>query len=210
MLSASLAGQSKSQTLTVLPPNISLKLSPSEVFGGDGTAVKGILVSNVAAPVGGFVFTVSTNDSSVSTPVTVTMAYRAKTVNFSVAHVAVTRLRTVTVSAVSPYGGASAGLAVKPNQVKSLVLSPRLAKGGSATVVTGTVTLAVPAGVGGVTVALASNSAFASVAGSIVIPAGNTQGTFVVSHKVVTATTSVSIAAGLGGAKVAAILRLTR
>ena len=76
--------------------------------------------------------------------------------------------------------------------------------------VTGTVTLAIPAGAGGVTVSLASNSAFASVPGSILIPAGKTQGTFVVNHKAVTATTSVALSAGLGGASVSATMRLTR
>ena len=209
-ITASLTGQSKSQILTVVPPTITMKLTPSEVFGGDGTAVKGSLTSNVAAPVGGFVFTISSSDSSVSAPVTVTMAYRAKTVLFNVAHAAVPSLRTVKINATSPYGGASAALTVKANQVKSLVLSPNLAKGGSPTVVTGTVTLAIPAGAGGVTVSLASNSAFASVPGSILIPAGKTQGTFVVNHKAVTATTSVALSAGLGGASVSATMRLTR
>jgi FG-GAP repeat len=208
-LSASLNGKSVTQSLVVVPRTIALKIAPTTVLGGDGTAVKGTITSDIAAPAAGIVFTLTADDGSVDVPVTVTLPAKAKAVAFNIGHRAVASQRTVTIRMTSTAGGASAGLTIKPNQVKSLVLTPKTAKGGSSTVVTGTVTLAGPAGTGGATVLLGSDSGYALVGVTVLVPAGQTSATFTVKHKVVPAATTATISASLGGATVAATLRLT-
>src|SRR5262249_48952216 len=90
----------------------------------------------------------------------------------------------LTVNAPSPGSGTIAGLDIAPNSVV----------GGQANA-TGTVTLASPAGAGGGLLTLSSNNGAASVPASIVIPQGQTSGTFGVTTSTVSSTTSATITA---------------
>ena len=89
----------------------------------------------------------------------------------------------------------SAGVTVNVMGVTAVTLNPATLLGGNPS--QGTVTISAPAGTGGVTVALSSsNTAVASVPGSVVVPAGNTSATFPITTAAVGISTKVTITAG--------------
>jgi trimeric autotransporter adhesin len=92
-------------------------------------------------------------------------------------------------------------------QLESLSLSASQAASGSS--VQGTVFLSIPAGSGGVTVALSSNSTAASVPSSVTIPAGSTSASFTVSAGTVGSNQAVTITAAYNGSSAQATLTVT-
>jgi uncharacterized repeat protein (TIGR03803 family) len=101
-------GQSRSATLTVVPPAgvtlSSLTLSPTLVRGGFNSV--GTVRLTAAAPAGGAVVTLKSSSPGVaSVPASVTVAAGLSSVTFTVRTVRVIRSTTVTISAA--YGGAT-------------------------------------------------------------------------------------------------------
>jgi hypothetical protein len=115
---------------------------------------------------------------------------------FTVTHFAQAVKRDFSVKATT---GASFARGVATNQPPSpisVTMSPSSVTGGSSQTVTGTVQLNGPAPTGGITVTLTSSNVSAgTVPTSIVIPAGQTTGTFTVSHKAVKVATTVTVTA---------------
>jgi len=194
------------QTLTVVPPVLTqLSLTPTTVVGGCGTSAGKIVLSG-SAPDGGATVPLSNTNSMAIVPATVTVPAGASTVAFTV------RSKTVTTPAVgsitAAYGGASKTLTftVRPIRVKTLVLSPNPAAGG--TTVSATFTLECAAPAGGIVVSLSSsNTAVAApTVSSVTVPAGATSGSFSVRTSHIATSTNVSIyATAYGVRKIAAL-----
>ena len=208
-LSACTALAQIAATLRVLPPTLSIKLTPDVIVGGSSTAVKLTLSMDVTAPSGGVSFTLTSSDPAVTVPDTVVLPARASSVSVTANHSEVLEAKACTLSAQSSVGSGSIVLTVKPNQIASLVISPNQVKGGSATSVNGTITLAKPAGPGGATITLQSSSTYATVPSSIVIPSGQTTATFSLSHRTVPSARSAIVQATLNSRSITSELRLT-
>jgi probable HAF family extracellular repeat protein len=181
------------QTLTVVPPVLTyLYLSPTTIIGGCRTSAGKVVLSG-AAPAGGAVVTLSNANSMAIVPASVTVPAGASSATFTVG------TRTVITpyigSVTASYGGVSkpVTVTVRPIRVKTLVLSPNPATGG--TTVTASFTLECAAPPGGIVLSLTSgNRAVAApTVSSVTVPAGATSGSFSVQTSRVTASTAVWI-----------------
>ncbi|MCI0350777.1 MAG: DUF4082 domain-containing protein [Acidobacteriales bacterium] len=180
---------------------LSLTLDSGTVIGG--TSANGTVTLRVAAPAGGITVQLSSSNSAVaSVPTDVFVPAGATSASFAITTSGVATSTPVNITA-SLDVVKTAVLTVNPPPLSSLVLNPTsvFSRGTS----TGTITLSVPAPVGGSTVALASDNAAATVPASISIPAGSTTGTFTVTASDVAVTTNVNITATLNGVKTAVL-----
>jgi hypothetical protein len=179
----------------------SLSVNPASVTGGNSST--GTVTLSDAAPSGGAVVTLlSNNTSAASVPSSVTVAAGATSATFTVSTSAVAASTTVTISV--SYNGAtkSASLTVTPTPpplptVSSLTLNPTSVFGGQSS--TGTVTLTGPAPAGGAQVFLSSSNGAASVPSSVLVPAGATSAKFTVNTSFVLISTSATISASYNG-----------
>ena len=171
-------------------PSISLvQVYPVNVLGGQSPL--GVLHLTKAAPAGGVVVSLAAKDGRgftqthvpLSVPASVTVPAGAISANFSITTEAVTASVPVDIyGTIAGVGSRSTVNVGPPASVKpaSLSLTPLTASG--TTPVIGTVTLTGRAPSGGTEVVLKSAyPEFASVPASIVIPAGQTTGTFTIS-----------------------------
>jgi hypothetical protein len=131
-------------------------------------------------------------------PASLTIPQGQTTGTFTVTTSVVGSTQSPTITATSA-NTATAGLTLNPpspgpGTIQSLGISPSTVTGGQQNP-TGTVTLASPAAAGGVLVTLSSNNASATVPASLVIPQGQTSGTFTVTTSVVGSTQSPTITA---------------
>jgi trimeric autotransporter adhesin len=176
-----------------------LSVNPTSVVGG--SASTGTATLTAAAPTGGALVALTSGNPAAGVPASVTIAAGATSATFSVTTSAVTANTAVTLTGT--YNGTSrtSTLTVTPvpppASLNALVLNPTSVTGGAASQATVTLTSAAP--VGGSLVALSSNSAAASVPGSVTVPAGATSAAFTASTSAVTAVTSATISAILGG-----------
>jgi Domain of unknown function (DUF4082)/Bacterial Ig-like domain len=207
-ISATYAGNTASSNLTITPvPAVaSLALNPTTVVGSTSSTATVILTQ--AAPSGGIVVNLSSNNASVaSVPVSVTVAAGNTTATFTVTTNVVSTPALATVTAT--YGNSMAAtLTVNPPIPSSLSANPASVVGGGTS--TATVTLNGPAPTGGATVALSSgNTGVATVPPTVVVNAGATTATFIITTTVVATTTTVSITATYGGSNTSVSLTIT-
>jgi hypothetical protein len=185
----------------------SVGASPNPVVGGNPST--GTVTLSSAAPSGGALISLGSASTAVTVPGSVSVGQGATSASFGITTSAVTTQTLVTLSAT--YGGATktTTFTVNPAAVSttlaSLTLNSTRVKAGSS--VTGTVRLSAPAPAGGATVLLgSSNPALASVPASVVVAAGATSKTFVVSTAAKASTGTVTISASyLGTTKTAAL-----
>jgi hypothetical protein len=206
-ITAAYGGATRSASLTVAPappppPTLSsLTLNPANVFGGQSST--GTVTLTGAAPAGGAIVALSSNNTTVArVPSSVMVAAGATSATFTVSTSAVASSTTVTISGT--YGGAtrSASLTVAPAPpppptLSSLTLNPANVFGGQSS--TGTVTLTGPAPAGGAQVFLSSNNGAATVPSSVIVPAGATSASFTVNTSFVLISTSATISASYNG-----------
>ncbi len=203
-ISASYAGVSASQTLTVNPIQVSVSLSPTSVVGGNPST--GTVTLSGQAPANGLTVTLSSSNTTVATvPGNVIVAAGQTSATFTVTTTAVTSSTSVYITAA--YGGLSnyAYMTVQP-LLRSISVSPYSVIGGNPA--TGTVTLNDLAPSGGTVITLSSSSAAASVPASVTVAAGATTQTFAVTTTTVTQNTSVNLSASNAGTTVSAGLYL--
>ena len=160
---------------------VGLSLSPAVVEGGQSST--GTITLGAAAPAGGMLVTLSSDNATASVPASIVVPQGATTAQFTVTTSTTGSQQTAQITATAG-SAASASLTINPTaagqgQIAGLSLSPGTVDGGDPS--TGTVTLSGAAPAGGVLVTLASNDTNASVPGSIVIPEGETTGQFTVS-----------------------------
>jgi len=174
-VSASRRGVTKTAALTVLAPEVSaLTLTPGTFAGGCKSST-GKVTLTAKAPTGGIVVPLTSTNPVAVVPASVTVPAGSTSATFLITAPAVAANQTGTVTA----GGRGAGLTVRPIGVASLTLSPNPVTGPAP--VQGTVVLECPAGPGDIAVGLSSTSAVARPdVSSLILPAGQSQGTFTV------------------------------
>jgi hypothetical protein len=204
-ISASGGGVTKAATLTVQSLLLSISM-PGSVTGGQTASVTVKL--NGAAPAGGVVVALATNDPVVGVPVSVTVPAGATQVSFLATTSPVAVNTPVLVSASAGGSTRSTVMTVKAPVLFSLMLSPTAVVGGGSS--TGTVRLTGAAPAGGVVVTLAGNHPAATVPESVTVPEGAITATFPITTSPVTADTAVSIAATGGGVTKAVTLTVRR
>jgi sugar lactone lactonase YvrE len=196
--------------VSVIPPSSTLgtvsqvTLNPPTVTGGDSST--GTITLASPAGSGGVTATITSNIPSVTTPATVTVPPGATSVNFPVnttpvsspaaGSVTVTSADSVsTPIAVIPAGGSGGTGTGAPGvgTISGLSINPSTITGGEPA--SGTVTLASPAGAGGVSVSLSSSNPNATVPATVTVPQGSSSATFPVNTSSVTSPSSGNITA---------------
>ncbi len=193
-VTAAYNNQTRNVPLTVQPGGlVGFLLTPTSVTGGGSSTAA--LTLDSAAPAGGLIVALSNDTPGAATvPASVVIPGGSSTVSLPVTTVSVSAVTVAKITATLNGVPLSATLTVLPIQVTGLTINPlRVILGGSAT---GTVTINVPAPVGGLAVSLSSGSASVTVPATITIPAGTVSATFAATGAAVG---TANLAAALGG-----------
>ncbi len=197
-LSATLNSITKQASLTVTPSKlVSLTTSPNSVVGSKPATGK-VTLSGFA-PVGGYEILLTSSDTSTaSVPVSVTVPDGLKTVTFPISTTPVAASTSVTVSVAFGRFTKAATLTVTPVQLVALTTSPSTVVGSKSA--KGKIILNGFAPVGGYEVNLSSSdTSIASVPVSVIVPAGSNTATFPISTTPVEVSSSVSISGSYAG-----------
>lgn len=191
--SASYGGLKRTDSVTILPPGIDkVILTPTSIVGGNGVNIRVFITGR--APKGGLTVSLSSNTKSVILPETVTVKEGANGVAFSGQSLAVAADEVATITASIGSSLKSSDLKIARNSVVNINMSPNPTKSSSA--VKCSVTLAAPAGPGGVTVTISSNQGVvAPESTSVVIAEGQTKGSLNLIVGKVTSVTTATITA---------------
>jgi hypothetical protein len=198
----------KSATLSVLDDSItSLTFSPTTVLGG--TSSTGTVTLLQAAPAGGWVVTLSSNNTVyMPVPTSVTVPAGATTATFTVTPKPYIENYSAVVTASDALTKKSATLNVTDTSISSVTLNPSSVTGGSTS--TGTVTLLGPAPAGGWVVTLVSgNTVYVGVPTTVTVAAGATTATFTVTTKPYATTYTAPITASDALTKKSATITVT-
>jgi hypothetical protein len=194
-ITATYGGVAKTATLTVNPSAAltGVTVNPAVVTGAAGST--GRVTLGQAAPAGGAVVTLTSNNINAATvPASVTVPANATTATFAIATKAVAAVTAVTIRATYSGVNKTAALTVNPAGPAALAgvtMNPATMIFGS--ISTGTVTLTAPAPAGGAVVALASSEwALFVLPASVTVPAGATSAQFQVATQVAKATTVIT------------------
>lgn len=184
-----------SRGIIASPASLSaLGLSAGDVTGGSSST--GTVALGGPAPTSGATVSLSSSDSSVSVPATVTIPEGTTSATFTVATSPVAGKTTAVITAV--FGGVTetTSMAVEPPVLTLLTLNPSSVIGRNSSA--GTVTLSGPAPAGGAVVALSSsNSSVATVPPSVIVSAGLTNATFTMNTRMVRCPKSAAITGSL-------------
>jgi alpha-tubulin suppressor-like RCC1 family protein len=215
-ITATLNGGAPTAVLTVNPINVTALTLNATKWAGGQTNITGTVTISNAAPTGGVTVNLSSDKPGVANvPATVTVAAGQTTsAPFAVSSTSQDTNQTVTFTADRGAGSASVQFVatVQPPKVSTLKFSASKTVGGKGTVVTGTVTLKVPAGSLGVDVVLTpSDAAVLNCPATCHVAAGSNSGTFTFTANAVPADISESITAAYrdGDDKTASINVLT-
>lgn len=184
-----------------------LTVSPSSVVGG--TPSNGTVTLTGAAPAGGAVVALASANAAATVSASVTVSGGATTATFPITTTPVS-VSTGAFIISATYNGVTKTdtLTVKAPAVLSLALNPTTVTGGTTSV--GTVTLNGPAPTGGTSVTLkSSNTAVATVPGTVTVTANNTTATFNVTTFAVPSSSTARISATAGGSTKTATLTVT-
>jgi RHS repeat-associated protein len=203
IVSASRQGVTRSTTVTLVPPPVTLAsftLASTSVIGTNDVAATLTLSGPAPAP-GVEVELTSSNPPVASVPPVVTVAAGASSATFIVTTSLVTADTQVAITALHSTTQKTAALAVlhpSGNYVASVAIAPPFISGGTSA--SGTVTLALPSNDhGGSDVALASSNAALSVPATVKVNPNATTATFTVAASAVTGPVPVVVTASYGG-----------
>ena len=188
------------------PTLASIGANPSSVVGGFSSTGTVTLAS--AAPAGGARVLLGSASAAIALPDSVVVPQGASSAPFGIATSPASAMMSATLSA--SYNGATKTMTFSvlpspPPSVVTLRLSPTTLVGGSSS--SATVTLAAPAPAGGTLVTLtSSNPSLASVPSNVVVPAGATSQSFIVSTASGKPKAMVRISASAGGVTRAALI----
>lgn len=201
-----------SDVLTVNPIAVrlaSLAIEPKSISSGQSAT--GTVTLSEAAPTSGFAVSLSTKQSTISIPQSVTVKSGAKTATFSITATAVTAAGTATITSSDTNGyQAVATLAVTEASVRltALGISPASVTAGSPA--TGSVVLSANAPAGGLSVSLSSGQSYITMPASVSVKAGAKTATFTITTSSVTASSTATInGTDKGGYKASATLTVT-
>ena len=184
--------------LEIREATFSLDISPSQVPGGTGAT--GTVTLDEAAPSGGITLNLSSDDSAVQVPTSVTVPAGETEASFNLSTSTVVTDTTATISAEYLGGSATDTLTVLAAVPLNLTVNPSSVVGGNTA--TGTVTLSGEAAAGGVTVTLSSDNAAATVPGSVTVTEGQISASFTINTTGVLNDVTATITATVGAVSV--------
>ena len=196
-ITASVGGLTTTAVVTVTPTTLTpLVLSPSIVDGGNGST--GVVTLNAPAPPSGATATLTSSDSSVTVPASITIPSGSVTGTFAVGTSVGTTEKTVTITAAY-HGSVSQTLDVKPSVPttsgpNTLTISPDNLVGGFSAVGTVYFATTVPSNNDPIYVS-SSNTNVATVPSYFYAQGGDTHDTFTINTVQVSAPTQVTITA---------------
>ncbi|HZU08340.1 MAG TPA: DUF2341 domain-containing protein [Pseudacidobacterium sp.] len=202
-ITANYAGASVSSTLTIQPPLSSFAIAPGTIIAG--ATAQGTVTLGSAAPSGGAVISLSSNNAAAIVPASITIPAGSTSANFTVNGGSTAANATATITASYMGSTQTASITVLPT-LASLTLSQNNIFGGNST--QGTVTLNGAAPSGGTVVNLSSNNSAASVPASVTVAAGTTSASFTVTTTTVSSNTTANITASSFGSSQAASLTI--
>jgi uncharacterized repeat protein (TIGR03803 family) len=192
-ITATYGGSTKVCTINILAAKLSLlTIGPSPVIGG--RPMQGLVAIAGAAPTGGAIVNVTSSSAAVTVPSTVTIAAGAGYKYFPASANPVNVPTNVTITASLNGISKTGSVTVNPPILNAMSLSKISFKGGTGT--SGTVYLNAPAGSQGVLVHLfLSNTSVASVAATVMIPAGQMSVPFGIESSATTKSAVVTVTA---------------
>lgn len=198
-------------TLTPQPSPASLTLNPTSTVGTGGSSFGRVTIAS-AQPTDSIFQLTSSHPTIAQLPGSVMIPSGATAGGFNIFTTQVTTQTVVTISVTGGGVTQSATLTVNPDapastSISAVSVNPTSVSGGTSS--SGTVTLTSAAPAGGMSVALSSNNAAASVPSSVTVAAGATSASFSVATSAVTTSTPVTITASAGGASQSAALAVT-
>jgi len=159
-----------------------------------GSSATGVITLNGPAPTGGFAITLTSSETFVQVPASVTVPEGSKIVTFTITTSDVIAKSSATITGTDPNGkSATATIEVAPIKLLWVSVSQAVVEGGKSA--TGTIQLDGNAPTGGYTVTLASNQSALQVPTSVTVPAGSKAVTFSITTTAVTSKTRVTITA---------------
>jgi len=198
-ITATLGDSSKAVSLTVHPVPMlvnSLVVNPNRIPSGTGTT--GTVTISSPAPQGGQAVDLAVNASAVVLPAFVTVPPASTVVSFPISTKAIDYTVTVNVVASIRSSKRVATLTLDPCPIRAFAVFPKSIPGGVS--VNGQVVLRSAAPSGGATVTLTDNSPATSPQASVLIPAGQTTGSFAVLTAVVANNVVSTLTATYAGA----------
>lgn len=196
---------SQTATLTLMPASLSsIAITPTSVVGGQ-SATGTINLSSVAGPAGDVV-KLSSNDSEVVLPATVTVPAAKTLVTFTAQTTPVSANAVATIRATFGTTSQTASLTLKLPAIALLDLNPTSVVGGASS--EATVYLAAAAGAHDV-VQITANSADVTVPASVTFTPGQAVATFTIQTKAVTTAQTVTITVTLGASTTSEKLTIT-
>jgi len=206
IISSTLGTDSKTAGLTINPPSLaSITVAPSAVVGLSSST--GTATLSGAAPAGGIVVNLSTNQNAAVIPATVTIPAGKTSATFTVKTVAVPAQVIATLTGTQGAVSVAAKLTINPPPLISVVLKPTSVVAGNSS--TGTVSIRTAAPTGGLVISLSSSDASATVPATTTILAGNTSATFTIKTTDVSTKTTATITATSGGESKTAVLTIS-
>ena len=183
----------------------SLTVSPSSVNGGS-TATGTVTISQ-PAPLAGANVWLSSDNPVASIQSFVTVPGGATSTIFSIKTSGVGLTTSATITAMAGGVSVSASLDITPAGLAGLSVNPATVMGGNTT--TGTVTLQGVAPVGGISIAITSNSPNVTVPSTVLVPAGASSANFTLTTTSVSNITSGKVTATYGVTSVTAAITVT-
>ena len=172
----------------------SFEVAPASVQGG--ASFSGTVGLSAAAPLGGVVVQVSSDDAVVTPPASVTVQVNNSTASFTIPTAAVTTVHTVNLTATLGNTSQTQQVTVAPPLL--LTLANSSVTGGTSVTATVTLGKAAPASGANITVT-SSATTVAQVQGAVSVPSGQTTATFTITTYTVTALRTVTITATYQG-----------
>ncbi|MDR3692447.1 MAG: hypothetical protein P4L46_23900 [Fimbriimonas sp.] len=168
-----------------------LAIAPWRVVSG--ASVTGTIRLNGAAPAGGLTVNLTSDQTFVSVPATVTVPAGNKSATFSIS-TTVGSSGHAKITATDPnYKSVSSELSVLTLRIAAVVVDPSVIKGGNGA--TGVVLLNAAAPVGGFVVTLTSDQSALTVPASVTVPEGSLSASFSVTTTAVTSRVKVTVMA---------------
>jgi hypothetical protein len=210
-LTATYGNVNQTAALTVTPLSLSLlSISFDPASAASYTSSLGTVTLNEAAPTGGVVISLSSNNAAAVVPASVTVPAGSATATFSITTNSVAYTTPVSVTAAYNSSNQSAGFTVTPAAgvaLASVSINPATVTTGATS--TGTVTLTAAAPSGGIALELWTTGKVAYVPFSVTIPAGSISVSFTITTNYTTTTLQDTVTVFYNGTSMTAGISVT-
>jgi hypothetical protein len=191
--------------LEVQPPSASVKISPSSITGGNIST--GTITLNGKAPAAGLTLTLSSDDTHVGVPATVTVLAGKTTASFAVSSTPVAVDTQVEIKCALGDQVATTTINLRPISPKSVTFSPASVRGGLGAQMA--VTLDAPAPATGVTLDVYATNSVVTVPATVTIPSGQSAVTVSVTTQQVLNNVRVPVVVTNGNTMATGVLTVT-